>query len=48
MHVLMYVFHFLTYCMSEINDTMKDLYVNLIGSIMGSSFVYLILKEKDI
>lgn len=31
-----------------LNDTMKDLYVNLIGAIMGSSFVYLILKEKDI
>lgn len=31
-----------------INDTMKDLYVNLIGSVMGSCFVYLILKEKDI
>ena len=27
-----------------LNDTMKDLYVNLIGAIMGSSFVYLILK----
>ena len=31
-----------------LNDTMKDLYVNLIGSVMGYFFVYYILKEKNI
>ena len=29
-----------------INDTMKDLYVNFIGSVMGSLYVYFCLKEK--
>ena len=30
-----------------INDTMKDLYVALIGALMGSFYVYLCLKEKN-
>lgn len=31
-----------------INDTMKDLYVNLIGSLLGSLYVFLFLKENNL
>ena len=31
-----------------INDTMKDLYVNLIGSLLGSLYVFFFLKENNL
>ena len=31
-----------------INDTMKDLIVNLIGSVMGSFYIYIMLSDKNL